>query len=813
MAIGVSKRVFKSELRGSTELDFLYGCIGEKIQVVNEIYYANLYVMSNDNLCTILPPQELSGQIDNSSLALFQDGNYLNTCQVGDRLRFATTLGGVPYTVVVTLLEIINGGLGRFDITWPIYAPINVGFVANVSELKSIYYQYGLGLGGFNSKIDNSIQKGTLNSASKLSGVTSDIELIGNKDWQFDEMELVGLGDTEFTTKQNIRLTHSFIIGPMFLAEELSSIYAQIAPDRFKADNKIKYSAELSYLKNAVDKSDDKLIQFEGIGQFGWFNTKYNGEPSPYTLTSLQFTRVSDSEVINQLEYNEVQVKFVLNSSTGSFTSTTPLVFGFNFLPDDEAFYQETGRTQDINYCFDSKIIIADNVSINGNFFGSAKQIIKTLKAQTLSASTCEVTVNILIGADQKAILEQGDLANYSLWCIVENTALDPLVSDKSNVLIDVNYIYVQKTKIDLLDMDTVFIEHPYTDRLLGESTLEMFPVDDVVADSLIQLDYTGLEADGIIIKSVIPQIVLTHATEADIVLDRQLISTENYPTIGSLPAVQDINYSFNRPYKIEDGIRKTITLNRDYLSDAGNVKAWTLSFPFMNRWESWISLGLNSIPESIFDFTRPFGGANNLWNRLANTSGWTLVYRTTFEIIQNGEEFEQVFDTELTSTDFNSNTDWSNCSIKSYDVATGDQIIVGPKNFINTQKETKIVASFQKTTGLVPDVSEVAIVLWLEPFEGGGVSAISRISSRYDVIPLSAFKGVESLKRTKITKNINTFTGEALIDFSKLPTGQRVTLYARIYEIEGDPTPDGGRITNNNELRVTNNGYVRVVT
>ena len=812
MAIGVSKRVFKSELRGSTELDFLYGCIGEKIQVVNEIYYANLYVMSNDNLCTTNPPQELSGQIDNDNLALFQDGNYLNTCQVGDELRFATTFGGPPITIVATLLEIINGGLGRFNYTFP-YIPINVGFVANVSELKSIYYQYGLGLGGFNSKIDNSIQKGTLNSASKLSGVTYDLELIGNKDWQFDEMELVGLGDTEFTTKQNIRLTHSFIIGPMFLAEELSDIYAQIAPGRFKADNKIKYYAELSYLKNAVDKSDDKLIQFEGIGQFGWFNTKYNGEPSPYTLSSLQFTRVSDSEVINQLEYNEVQVKFVLNSSTGSFTTSTPLVFGFNYLPDDESFYQGTGRTQDVNFCFDSKKVFANNSFVNGDYYGTSKQIILNIKAQVISSSVCEVTVNVLIGSAQKAILEQGDLANYAIWCIAENTALDPLVSDKSNVLIDVNYIYVQKTKIDLFDMDTVFIEHPYTDRLQGEPTLEMFPVDDVVADSIIQLDYTGLEDDGIIIKSVTPQIVLTHATEADIVLDRQLISTENYPTVGVLPAVQDINFTFNRPYKIEDGIRKTISLTRDYLSDAGLVKAWKLSFPFMNRWEYWISLGLNAVPESLFDFTKQFGGANNLWNRLANTSGWTLVYRTAFEIVQNGEDFEQVFETELTSTDFNSNTDWSNCTIKSYDIDTNDQIIVGPKNYIYTQKETLIKASFQKTTGTVPDVSEVAIVIWLESFEGGGITDIRRISSVYDVISLSPFKGVEGLNTVKITKNINTFTGEALIDFSKLPSGQKVTLYARIYEIEGDPIPDGGRITNNNELRVTNNGYVRVVT
>ncbi|MFK5283852.1 hypothetical protein ACI3PL_30175, partial [Lacticaseibacillus paracasei] len=80
-----------------------------------------------------------------------------------------------------------------------------------------------------------------LNSISKLDSITANLELIGNKDWQFDTIELVGLGDSEFTTKQNIRITHTFVVGPMFLTGELSDIYNQIAPARFKPDNEIKY--------------------------------------------------------------------------------------------------------------------------------------------------------------------------------------------------------------------------------------------------------------------------------------------------------------------------------------------------------------------------------------------------------------------------------------------------------------------------------------------------------------------------------------------------------------------------------------------
>lgn len=814
MAIGVLSRKFLTQTRGATELDILFGCIGEKLKAKSTIYFEQATILSSDNRGYFNPDPTTSGKVYNDDLWWVEDGNFFNDCQVGDTIIFRSQLYPTDPEVTDTIVEILGGGLARMANTYT-QRLLDGGAIYNATAMKSVIYQYGLSTGGYNSLIDDSLQKYILNSSGSTSLISiTPANAVGNKDWQFKTTELLitGNGATPSFASQSIIVEHEFVVMPLFLTGEYDDLAPGLAPDRFKADNIIRYRSILDYNKSSVLGEIYNEITFEDIGQFGWFNTKFDGSNSPYTLTSLQFKRL-DSSTANQLEYEAIEVKFTLNSSTNSFDSSdTALVFGFNYLPSDQSYYQNTNRTAQTNFAFDSKRLIADGTLVNGDNFGTGLQIIKNIEAEVLSSSSCQVTVNIEIGADQLPILQQGEIAQYALWCIVENTDLDPELSDKSNVLIDVNYIYVQKTKIDLLDNDTLFIEHPYDTLQYSVTELEMFPVDDVVANNLITLDYTGLENDGIILKSVRPQIVLKHADEADIILDSEFISLENYPTVGSAPAVQNIAFQKNRPYKIENGIRKTITMYRNYALDSGNTKAWLLSFPFMNRWEYWIRLiGLNNIPSDLFDNTVPFGGANHLWNRIVNASDWTLVYRTTFEIIQNGEDFEQVFEQELTSTNFNSNTDWSDCVIESHDLDTDAEITVGPKKYVYAQKNTLIRAKFTKSTGVVPDLDGVYMVIWAESFEGGGITEIKNIDSGRDVIPSSPFTGINGTKRVSITKNINTFTGEVVLDFSKLPIGQKITVYARIYEYQsGDP--EDGRVTEDFILRMTLDGQIRLV-
>jgi hypothetical protein len=120
------------------------------------------------------------------------------------------------------------------------------------------------------------------------------------------------------------------------------------------------------------------------------------------------------------------------------------------------------------------------------------------------------------------------------------------------------------------------------------------------------------------------------------------------------------------------------------------------------------------------------------------------------------------------------------------------------------------VKCTFEKTVGDVPDLDHVAIVIWAEGFEGGGISEITRISSVHEVTEVSAFKSVDDSNKVKITKTGDVFTGEVLLNFDKIKNLTKMSLYARIYELEN--IEDTGRITNDFILRYTNDGQVRLV-
>lgn len=820
MGLGILNRYYQTQSKGAVNLSMLQACIGEEIKVITELYFDQIYVADDvsDKTAIFAPDVSTTGILFRNNLIWFAD-DFLNNCQVGDVLKSDQgTFGNF------TILEIINSNVARVDIdfTTPGYLPstpyllsTNDQYVYIVTPLKSLIYSFGINESGdYVSAIDGSVQKLSIDSSTALTDIISqDLLATGNRDWQIDLINLEGLGkDTHFPTdaRVQVRITHTTVVTPLYLAGQYDNMRLGICPSYFKPDNTIKYQAEVDWNKSSSFLDSAKKIILPATGQFGWFGTKYNGSKTDYSISSLTLQRISDSVFVNQLEYDEVEVKFTVTSTGANFDATnTAFIFGFNYLPEDSDIYQNTNRLLSTNFCFDSQRFNPNNTPVNGVFYGTSDQVIKTVNGQVLSSTTAQITVRILFGSNRVNILKQEDVAKYAMWVIAERTDLDIEVCDKSNLLVQVDQIHEQLISVNLLTEVTKFLEHPYTVVGNGVDTLQMFPVDDVVANSSFALDYTGLEDDGILLKSCTPSLVITHASEADITLDSVRINLDNFPIIGSLPGIQAIDYNQLRPYKIEDGIRKSISLERDYNADSGNTKYFALNFPFMNRWEYWLQIaGITSVPLSLFDPSVPFNGANHLWNRLANSTGWSLKYRVVFEILQNGQLFEQQFEHDLTSVYFDMNTDWNNCTIKTYDVNTNDEIIVGSKKYAYGSTDTKVVCSFEKTVGTIPD--NVAIVIWAEGFEGGGISEITRISNMFDVISSSVFKSIDGNNRVVVSQTGGVFTGTALLSGDKIKNLSKMSLYARIYELQD--ILDYGRITNDFILRYTNDGQVRLV-
>ena len=821
--LNILEQKYYTQTRGVTATE-LKACIGEKITIETKLYSEIVSVANEDNKFTIKPfIKDIEITADNSDVIIIDDSAFVESLRVGDTFDFVDQTS--PITRSFSVKEILNQKTIRVNEDLSSFTEGSAvlgndggaqGYIANTTPYKYFEISQAVTIGGYASPTTTQIQTSTIVSEDDISDIVeTDMVNLNGKEWQSGSVKITGEGDG-YGAQKIVTVVNEFIVTTLFLATELDDLLIGVKPDFWKKPENIKYKSEIVFSKTKQLATNVNKVAFDNVGEFGWFNTRFDNAPANYVLDSLVLTKVSDSSSLDALEFeNEVEIVATIKKVSGTLVDDfgTKIVVGFNYLPQSEEFYRNNGKILSENFLYDSLVIDMQDGEVNGASFGTDNQIIKHAEATFIDTETFTVRIRVLFGDDIVPVLRQDSEAWYNLWLICEDITIASPLCDKSSVLLQTNKVYEDLVDVDLFDNDTVFIEHPYESTFFGKETLEIFPVDDVIANSLLQLDYTGKESQGIKIVSVQPSIVLTHASEADIILERAYINCENFDLVGTLPSIQDIDYTQDREFKLPVGdLRKTIVFARDYANDSGAIKAWALSYPFMNRWEYWLKLeGITSIPTSIFSPSLPFKGVNNFWNRLANISGWTLNYRTRLTIEQNGVLFEQSFDDPLESQDFGANTDWSICSIKSYDSVTNDEITASGNKYLDSAKKTKIVASFKKTAGTLPASDSFAIVIWIERFEGAGEPEITRFSSKYEDDGTSSFISIDSSNKVSLNKVSDVYTGTCFVDHAKIPANTtKMTIYARIYEISASEF--NVRISNDGKVREVLDGSVRQI-
>ena len=781
---------FNNEFRTAQNLSFLLACIGERITIEIDFSFEDVTYATADNFIELAPAPADVDLISTTGVIWSEDGSAFTDYRVGDTI--GVSIGGTKtfYTILVKY----NNGLIKTDHSVSNSSLGISDFVFNATPFAGVRFAYNLIASGssYNSLVDGEYQQAEIATADTDTLTNQDMSFTGILSYQIGGVEIKGTGGVGGTdpnyAQQNYTITHETVLTPFFLSDQFQDLVLGIKPDYYEAQNCLNYIFNIELGKdlnnpNSLQKLPPQLFEQSNTG---WFGEKFNGGKTNYSISSLVIK--DGATVIDALEFDKditVEITIVNTVDTPFSNNNTKFVFGFNYLPEEESLYQDNGRNQTQNFLFDSKLNTVGSSAANGANFGTGMQIIKTVAATFISSSSIKVTAVIRVGADAKAILQEGDYSRYMMWVITENHALSAAVSNKVNLLAQVSEFELNLTNIDLVDATTVFITHPYELAVDGETNLEAYPVDDVVANTAFSIDFTGLTADGIVIKKITPKVVLQHATEADIILDSVDIDVSGYPLVAGL--VQNIDFSQDRVFKIPSEIRKTITIERDYTSDSGNVYNWILNYPFMVRWEYWAALIINNPPSGIFDPTEELNGLNNFWHRLANVSGWSMKYVVNMQIEQNGILFEQdVTTNDIQTSDFDGTYIWENESIKSYDPDTLDELSNGGNLYLLGYKNTKIVASFEKASGTVPNLSDVVIVIWIETYESGGISGIRRISSAYELDSQSWFKSIDTSNKVVVAKSGSTFTGTCLIDYTKMPQNTNYTVYARIYDLTG---------------------------
>jgi hypothetical protein len=269
---------------------------------------------------------------------------------------------------------------------------------------------------------------------------------------------------------------------------------------------------------------------------------------------------------------------------------------------------------------------------------------------------------------------------------------------------------------------------------------------------------------------------------------------------VDGLYNIQNINFNQGREFLIPQAeIRKNITFARNINNDAGNKRYYSLNYPFMMRWEYWQQLMLATYSKDFFDNTQDFQGYNHNWTRLANVSGWSFIYQIDFVINRLGVDYSQTFTKSITSKDFDSNTDWSTTVVSS-------GLENGALKLIKGYEQTEITATFEKISGTIPALEEVAVAFWIETYESGGISDIRRISSVHDNDNNSWF--VENLI-TITSPSSGVYVAKANVNNTKLPANNKYTIYARIYEMT--VIEDNVRITNDDIIRETIDNFNRI--
>lgn len=627
----------------------------------------------------------------------------------------------------------------------------------------------------------------------------------GLKDYQVGGATIKGNGSSAYG--QRFILKHTTILNPLYLEAQYDDLIAGVKPTYFESDNCLKHIFRLEVNRDLSNPNDTISVDYdERLGNTGWFNENYNGGGTNYVVNNVVINRVSDAEVVSKIELlNSCDVNFrVTNIIDSPFSAgNTKGMAIFYQLPEEEN-YINNGRTYSDNFVYDRIIQTEGAPPVSG----STGYAIDEFEITYIDNDNIDVRIRISISNNGKNYINENDFKRYLLSFIIENHALTRETSDKVNLLVNVNDFGISLFDSNLIDNETKFLFHRYSEFSDGVDNPDVFPVDDMVAYSQFNIDFNGLESDNIDIISVSNELVLKHATNADITLESNTYNTGGSTLLNGYVPLIDLEQ--NRAYTIPDNdFRRLVQIKRDESNDSGTIYSYKSIYPFFVRWEWWEALNISNPPSGVYDSNEPNNGLNNFWFRFS-TLGYTLNYRLRFTITQNGELFTQEFDNPLTMYDFNSNPEWSNEYIKSYDVATSTELISGSDKFLQGYTDSRVEIGFTKTIGSLPNIDDIDIVAWIIGKENGTFKSVRRASSFYSNSGDTWFKGITVDELINKSNVVSLYKGEVLTDFTKL-SGDEFTIYARLHDNEAS-IPVDAKLMEDGTVKLMEDGTIKIL-
>ena len=843
---------FKNISLGDTVgTDYLLGNIGDVITATIGARYDGDYVLGTTALiddpdgltAIVVNPDAITsgGIIPNVKHLWTSDPIGFENVTEGDEITLDNTQFGQRITIVA---QVINSQLLLMTTSYGAAGPVIVqaGGIAYVSTpMRSIEYFFGLIENdeppNFQSKIDGNQRKSIAIGLSSTTLTNTEMTQLGDKSNQYGSLQIrgngIGDGPTSPQVSQAFIITHTFVIGPLSLADQNQDTKNGIKPEYLKDTNSLKYVFEVELGRDLTDPNRKKeVIEFDKLGNVGFLGENFNTGITNYSIEDLVFKR-ANNEVNSALELitDQTTVEFTIVNTVSPqpfSNGNTKFVFNHWLMTTPEEEYRQPQFSSDVNLAKDRNIVenfVFDRIECTLGTLstgtvntGTDEQII--ISCQTTYVTNSKVNVVATIGMSAAAVSKIGAMSirEYVLSISTKNHLIASSEGDNVNLPIDIGSYFTDLTDPSMIQTDITFVDHPNSDVDTGATTLTVRTDDDVVGVAKFTLDrkdIAGFTRVGVDIgfSSIKVEVIAKKDIDTFFVLDsfERNLNIEDSVNIAPYGTVPIIDIEQDRGFRTPaDDLRRDIIVKRrtdlDVVSGIFNYECY---FPFIFRWEDWVKL--DGVNDEFYDESLPNNGLNHDWARYAAASGWNIFFRFTIVATKDGFPITYTSESLMLVEDYTEGSEWDTEQAKSYIVSSGLEITQGGQSGISLDEATRIEGDMTFNTSPVPSLSDLVMRLTVNVFEKDDFKAQYRISSLYDNTTTdNVWIGLAGiLKATKSNPSGSIFRVAAELRPELLAEEQTFRFSWRIYDTRLDDGVPNGMATEDAILMLTEDGIL----
>jgi len=681
-------------------------------------------------------------------------------------IKFGTTGSPATSTTIVSvngaIMTIAPASLGATG-------DKTAGYVEITDDPKDFEVSYNLVentvSSGTGSLIDGEVVrfKGENVGALAVSG-TIDLTQQGNKS-----------GGSIFDTKLLTRVADATNGNLQYTLDLTYKIWTCLSSAQYFSSDAVGDFAEFTMLMQQSNPASAVTTSYFETGNTGFENENFNGGVPDYTLTSIEWTDNS-ANVMQVFDYTQdSNFEIVIE---GAFTASDSIDVKMFTIPNDAGQYQNKPLPIENNLMLaqnPTPIAPSTPTNITGNLneLGAGFNIINI--NSTIVGTTMTITGRVVPNNTFKTLFNSrvvGDRA-YKLVIATEDvTEVDYTRSNRVNVLAD--SAQAQKNLIDLGSFGVSKLEFEDHNSDVYGATPNLYLED----DTLVTVEY------------VIPKILTTPALNPYVAIKGRIVieqttTGERYKLeefvydISGLPVLTDgslpLDYLVDRGFKLPDtSDKKELIIERNTGADAPDVFGVRMKYPFITRYEDWITL--QNVPVDFYSTD------NNNWYNFASNPDWEIKFEHVIEennpnvpFIQGEYIDEQVF----TINDYD---DWGETSTITFEKEDGT-----PLNKPSGVENTVVIA----THTLAADTwsGNEYVEIHARPKKNApqwtGSTVLDASDANNPLFPLFGET------KTTIDVTAGTITSEVRFDFTKIDTTGGLTFTSRV---KGDSLGGGER-------------------